>query len=288
MAAGAEADITSIDGLTSDLVTSNAWTDARDVSKLFEKIRAIKSGGKVLLSIPAGEVNGSMAMYGRVSQIARYFSLQNKKAKILIADAKPQDATQQLFAHAWEEMYPGMIEIQNKLIASKLEGENTIIANGNKLSADLVNVIPTQKANKLAKLLGLNDESGWCPVKAESFESTKIKNVHVIGDAVKGFKGFRKNTQIANSQAKSVAIIIDSLLSSNKLPQALPPLIDSEYSIVGDQYAISSTKLFRLKNNTWNIVTDELSAKDAAKKQRQREYVYAESWFNNITNEMFS
>jgi len=288
VAVGAEADISTIDGFTPELIKTHAWTNSNDVSVLFNKVKAIKSGGNVLLSIPKGEINGTMAVYGRVSQIARYLSANNKKAKIQVLDSNAQNKNQKLFTHAWQAMYPGMIDIQNNVDTTKIESTNSVIANGNKLSADLLNVIPPQKANKLAKLLGLNDDSGWCPVNAESFESTKIKNVHVIGDAIKGFAGFRKNAQMANSQAKTVSIIVDSLLRENKLPSTLPPLIDSEYSIIGNQYAVSSTKLFRLENKTWKLQTDEMSALDAAEKQRQREYVYAESWFNNITHEMFS
>jgi len=288
VAVGAEADISGLDGLTPELIKAQAWTNANDVSTLFDKVKALKSGGNVLLSIPKGEINGSMAVYGRVSQIARYFSVNNKKAKIQVLNAKAQNDTQKLFEHAWKEMYPGMIDIQNNATTTKIENVNNIIANGKKLSTDLLNVIPPQKANKLAKLLGLSDDSGWCPVNAESFESTKIKNVHVIGDAIKGFAEFRKNAQMANSQAKTVAIIVDSLLRESKLPSTLPPLIDSEYSIIGNQYAVSSTRLFRLENKTWKLQTNEISAMDVAEKQRQREYVYAESWFNNITNEMFS
>jgi len=288
VAVGAEADISGLDGLTPELIKAQAWTNANDVAALFDKVKALKTGGNVLLSIPKGEINGSMAVYGRVSQIARYLSVNNKKAKIQVLNAKAQNDTQKLFEHAWQEMYPGMIDIQNNATTSKIENVNNIIANGNKLSTDLLNVIPPQKANKLAKLLGLSDDSGWCPVNAESFESIKIKNVHVIGDAIKGFAEFRKNAQMANSQAKTVAIIVDSLLRESKLPSTLPPLIDSEYSIIGIQFAVSSTKLFRLENKTWKLQTNEISAMDAAEKQRQREYVYAESWFNNITNEMFS
>ena len=288
VAVGAEADLSGLDGLTPELIKAHAWTDASDVSALFDKVKTLKSGGDVLLSIPKGEINGSMAVYGRVSQIARYLSVNNKKAKIQVLDPKAKNKTHKLFAQAWQEMYPGMIDIQNNIITTKIENSNSIVGNGNKLSADLMNIIPPQKASNLAKLLGLSDDSGWCPVYAESFESRKIKDVYVIGDAIKGFSEFRKNAQMANSQAKIVAIIVDSLLRESKLPSILPPLIDSEYSIIGNQYAVSSTKLFRLENKTWKLQTDEISALDAAEKQRQREYVYAESWFNNITNEMFS
>ena len=288
VAAGAEADMSKIEGLTPKLIKTSAWTNSKDVSALFQQIKGLKSGAKLIFSLPEGEINGLMAVYERISQVASYLSQHNKTAKILVVDAKPKGEIQKRFIQAWQQRYPDMIEIQHKGKTTKIKNSTTIVANGKEYSSDFLNIIPPQKANRLVKFLGLNDGSGWCPIHAASFESTQVKNVHVIGDAVKGFKGFRKNAQMANSQAKNVAIIVDSLLSANKLPTTLIPLIDSEYSIIGKDYAISSTKLFRFKNNEWKLVTDEMTAINASDKQKVREYQYAESWFNNITHEMFS
>ncbi len=54
---------------------------------------------------------------------------------------------------------------------------------GTSHKADVANVIPPQFAGKIARDAGLADASGWCPIEPHSFESTKLKNIHVIGDA---------------------------------------------------------------------------------------------------------
>ena len=288
VATGAEADVSKLDGLSPEMIKSFAWTNSIDVSNLYKQLKGLKKGAKLLFSIPDGEINGIMAVYERISQIASYLSQHNKTAKIQVIDAREEGELQKRFKQGWQKRYPHMIEIQHQVKTTKIVNATTIFANEKKITADFLNVIPPQKANKLATSLGVIDDSGWCPVHAASFESTKVKNVHIIGDAMKGFKGFRKNALMANSQAKNVAIIIESLLSTNKLPSTLIPLIDSEYSIITKDYAISSTRLFRFENNEWKMVTDEMTAMDASDKQRTREYQYAESWFNNITHEMFS
>ena len=288
VAAGAEADMSKIEGLTPKLIKTSAWTNSKDVYALFKQIKGLKNGAKLIFSIPEGEINGLMAVYGRISQVASYLTQHNKTAKILVLDASAKGEIQKRFMQGWQQLYSDMIEIQHKVKTTKIKNATSLIANGKEYSAEFLNIIPPQKANKLAKVLGLTDDSNWCPVNAASFESTQVKNVHIIGDAIKGFKGFRKNAQMANSQAKHIAIIVDGLLSANKLPTTLIPLIDSEYSIIGKDYAISSTKLFRFENNEWTLVTDEMTAIDASDKQKIREYQYAESWFNNITHEMFS
>ena len=51
------------------------------------------------------------------------------------------------------------------------------------MKADVLNVIPPQKAGKIAFAAGLTNDSGWCPINLHTFESTIKKNIHVSGDA---------------------------------------------------------------------------------------------------------
>ena len=205
----------------------------------------------------------------------------------MLFDANEKTEGHQHFISAWNELYPGKIEVSFSSTISQLAKTHLQIA-GEKVSGDVLNVIPPQRASELTHKLALTDDSGWCPVKAGSFESTKVKNIHIIGDAINSEYGFSKTAQAANAQAKICAIAISKLLVNADPLTDLPPLIDSEYSMLAPDYAISSTKIFRF-NSDGNValVSSGSSSVKAPAKQRKREVLYAYSWFNNITNEMF-
>lgn len=67
--------------------------------------------------------------------------------------------------------------------------------------ADVLNVIPPQKAGKVAEMAGvINVDNRWCDVDYLTYESTAVERVHVIGDAVAA--KVPKSAHIANQQAK--------------------------------------------------------------------------------------
>src|ERR1700732_4609036 len=47
----------------------------------------------------------------------------------------------------------------------------------------VANVIPPQKAGRIAERAGVADQTGWCAIDPVTFESRLQPNIHVIGDA---------------------------------------------------------------------------------------------------------
>jgi sulfide dehydrogenase [flavocytochrome c] flavoprotein subunit len=111
----------------------------------------------------------------------------------------------------------------------------------NDYRADVLNVIPPQKAGSLALQAGLVDESGWCPVDFRTFESLRAPGIHVIGDACKG-DPMPKSAFAAYSQAKACVLAVLDLLGEAE-PDA-PRLINNCYSFVGPEAAISVTGVY--------------------------------------------
>ena len=60
---------------------------------------------------------------------------------------------------------------------------NTIITDFGNYTAQVANVIPPQKAGRIAEIAGAADNTGWCPIDPVSFASKLVPNIHVIGDA---------------------------------------------------------------------------------------------------------
>ena len=82
---------------------------------------------------------------------------------------------QTLFIDGWERHYPGMIEWQDPTIHGGIKAVDpkamTVTTDFETHKASLVNVIPPQIAGKLGRDAGLADDSGFCPVNAETHDA---------------------------------------------------------------------------------------------------------------------
>jgi len=157
---------------------------------------------------------------------------------------------------------------------------------GDDIKGDVINVIPPQKAGKIAFDAGLADDSGWCPIDLKTFESMVHKGIHVIGDAAIA-KGMPKSGYAANSEAKVCASAVVAMLNGGDAP--IPAYVNTCYSIVGKDYGISVAAVYQLAKDGSKItkVSGGLTPTDATAEQRKREVAYAYSWFDNITSDVF-
>ena len=89
-------------------------------------------------------------------------------------------------------------------------GDQHISTDFDKVKAAVANVIPPQRAGRIAEIAGAADRSGWCPIDPVSFESQQVPNIHVIGDAaIAG--AMPKSAFAANAQAKVCAVAVAKL-----------------------------------------------------------------------------
>ena len=151
---------------------------------------------------------------------------------------------------------------------------------------DVVNVIPPQKAGPIAEIAGLTDETGWCPVDQQTFESTIHPSVHVIGDAcIAG--DMPKSAYAANTQAKVCAAAIVALVDGT--PPPTPSYVNTCYSILAPKHGLSVAGVYRLVDGRIQSVAGSggVSSLEATSWEREMEAVYARSWFDNITADIF-
>ena len=149
--------------------------------------------------------------------------------------------------------------------------------------ADVLNVIPPQKAGWLARKTELADQSRWCPVEPHSFESTLIPNIHVIGDACAATP-MPKSAFSANSQAKICAAAIIDLLNGRQ--PGPPSLINHCYSFLAPDYAISINGVYEYSGTERQLVATGggVTPMDA---DRGLEAKFANSWRDNIAADSF-
>jgi hypothetical protein len=163
---------------------------------------------------------------------------------------------------------------------------NTIITDFGRHKAAVANVIPPQKAGRIAELAGVTDRTGWCPVDPVTFESKQQPNIHIIGDAaIMG--GMPKSAFSANAQAKVCAAAITAILRGQ--PPEEPRLINTCYSLVAPGYGISIAGVYRPKDGQLVDVEGAggVSVLDAPLTTRALEADFANGWFNTITAEVF-
>jgi NADPH-dependent 2,4-dienoyl-CoA reductase/sulfur reductase-like enzyme len=155
-----------------------------------------------------------------------------------------------------------------------------------KHQAKVANVIPPQKAGRIAEVAGVADRSGWCPIDPVTFESKLQPGIHVIGDAaIAG--AMPKSAFAANSQAKVCAAAVATLLAGST--PSVPKLINTCYSLVAPDYGITVAGVYQPTGGQLADVPGSggLSPADAPRETRKAEAVLAEAWFRTITTEAF-
>ena len=163
---------------------------------------------------------------------------------------------------------------------------NTVSTDFERYRAAVANIIPPQRAGRIAEAAGVADRTGWCRINPVSFESRLQPNIHVLGDAALA-GAMPKSAFAANAQAKICAAAIVALLRG--ATPADPVLVNTCYSLVAPDYAISVARVYRPKAGQLMDVEGAggTSPLQAPRETRSLEARYAGAWFRTITHEVF-
>ena len=268
----------------------HAWKAGEQTLLLRRQLEAMADGGLVVLSAPANPFRCPPGPYERASLIAHYLKTKKPRSKLIVLDAKDAFSKQRLFLQAWSELYPGLLEwvplSKGGAVTSVEAATRTLVTDFGRHQAAVANVIPPQKAGRIAEVAGVADRTGWCPIDPVTFESRLQPGVHVIGDAaIAG--AMPKSAFAANSQAKTCAAAITRLLAG--AAPAAPKLINTCYSLVAPDYGISVAGVYQPINGQLADVPGSggVSPAEAPRASRALEAALAEGWFRTITTEVF-
>ena len=276
----------------------HGWVPSlQPISLLRRQLEAMPDGGNFIMVIPDNPFRCPPGPYERISMVAEYLKRAKPRSKLIALDAKNGFSKQPLFQDAWAELYPGIIEWRGasndgrvtRVNAAAMEVETEF---GEKLKGAVVNVIPPQMAAKIARDAGLANQSGWCPIKPATLESTQVEGIHVLGDATIAAP-MPKSGFIASSHAKHAVACIAASLAGRAPPAAT--FFNTCYSHVGPDYGISIVGVFRPGANGFAEVEGSggVSPRNATlsaerrREHRQLEALYADGWYESITGEMF-
>jgi NADPH-dependent 2,4-dienoyl-CoA reductase/sulfur reductase-like enzyme len=266
----------------------HAYKAGTQTELLKRQIESMPEGGTYVMVAPPNPYRCPPGPYERVSMVAHYLKANNPTAKIIIADPKPKFSKQGLFEEGWQKHYGGMIE----RIGPDFGGENvtvnpadmTVDIDGEVVKADVVNVIPAQKAGSICDAAGIT-EGNWAPVSGHTMQSRIDENIHVLGDAC-AQGDMPKSGFSANSQAKVAAMAVRGALTGSrvfpaKFSNTCWSLVDTDDGIkVGASYEATDEKIAK----TDGFVSQ--TGEDAA--LRKATYEESIGWYAGITADMFS
>ncbi len=276
-------------------IIPHAWFAGPQTQLLQRQIQAMPEGGRVIISAPPNPFKCPPGPYERASQIAMYCKHHKPRAKIIILDPKDAFSKRGLYIEGWTKLYGyatdnSMIEWIGGAAGGLVEEVDpktlTLQAEVEEFQGDVVNIIPPQKAGAVAFASDLVD-GDWCPVDKRTFESSRHKDIYVLGDAASAAK-MPKSAYAANSQAKVAAAAIAGRFHG--LEPGDPTFINTCYSVVGEEFGISVAAVYRLNaaTNTIESIPNSggISPANASPEIRKREVSYAHSWFKNVINDM--
>ena len=278
-------------------IVPHAWKAGPQTTVLRNQIASMRDGGVYVIAPPPNPFRCPPGPYERVSMVANYFKQHKPKSKILILDAKPKFSKQGLFIQGWKDLYGygtdnSMIEFVAAPdgVVNKVDVKNRTAYAGpleEEVKADVLNVVPAQKAGGIAHAAGLTDDSGWCPVNHHTWESKIVPGIHVIGDSAIQAP-LPKSGYAANSEAKICAASVVSLLAGREPEPAIPSWVNTCYSLVGPQYGISVAMVYNLtaEGKVGKVKgSGGLTPMDG---NRQLEALYAENWLANISHDTWA
>jgi NADPH-dependent 2,4-dienoyl-CoA reductase/sulfur reductase-like enzyme len=268
----------------------HAWRAGEQTLLLRRQLDAMEDGGLVVISAPANPFRCPPGPYERASLIAHYLKTKKPRSKLIVLDAKDTFSKQRLFQSAWNELYPGLLEwvplSKGGNVTSVDAATRTLVTDFGRHKATVANVIPPQKAGRIADAAGVADRSGWCPIDPVTFESKLQPRIHVIGDAaIAG--AMPKSAFSANAQAKTCAEAVARLVTGGA--PSVPKLINTCYSLVAPDYGISIAGVYQPSSGQLAEVPGSggVSPADAPRAMRALEAALGESWFRTITAETF-
>ncbi len=277
-------EIEGYDLATTPLIMPHAWKAGPQSTLLRKQLEDMPNGGTVVLTVPLAPFRCPPGPYERTSLIAMYLKQHKPKSKIIVLDANPDIASKAgLFRRGWKKHYEGIIQYRaaQKVTAVNAKTHSVFIEGIEEVKGDVVNVIPPQRAGRIAGVAGLiGPDKAWCPVNGTTFESTLQKNIHVIGDAcIAG--AMPKSAHSANSEAKVCAINVVALMNGKETVEmsgvntCFSYLSATEAISVAGVYVVKAGQIVAVPNS--GGVSPDLSEAEA---------IYAASWLKNILTEM--
>ena len=265
----------------------HGWKAGPQTVALRKQLEAMPDGGVFAMSIPKAPYRCPPGPYERACMVASYLKTAKPRAKVLVLDANPEITSKKgLFERAFAQHYAGLIEYRANAELKEVAG-NVAKLEFEDVKADVLNVIPPQRAGDIARNAGLvNVNSRWVGVDWLTMEATAAPGIHVLGDATFSAPAMPKSGHMANQHAKVAAAAIIQMLKGEPV-NAAPVVMNTCYSFVtaSDVVHVASVHQYDAKDKTFKAVPGSGGVSAAASALEGR---YALSWADNIWDDMLA
>ncbi len=259
----------------------HAWKAGPQTLALRRQIEAMPDGGVFAMFIPKAPYRCPPGPYERACVVASYLKTVKPRSKVLVLDGNPEiQSKKALFERAFKQHYDGMLEYRPNAELKELSG-NVAKLEFEDVKADVLNVIPPQRAGDLARSAGLvNMNSRWVGVNWLAMEATAAPGIHVLGDATFPAPLMPKSGHMANQHAKVAAAAIIQLLKGEAV-NTTPVVMNTCYSFVTgrDAMHVASVHQYDAADKTFKTVPGSGGVSAAASQIEGR---YALSWAENV------
>jgi sulfite dehydrogenase len=266
---------------------THSWKAGPQTVALRRQLEAMPDGGVFAISIPKVPYRCPPGPYERACMVASYFKTAKPKSKVLVLDANPEiQSKKALFERAFKQYYDGMLEYRPNAELKEVSGTLEKLEFED-VKADVLNVIPPQRAGDLARTAGLiTVNNRWAGVNWQTMESSAVPGVHVLGDATFPAPLMPKSGHMANQHAKVAAAAIIELLKGQPV-NATPVVMNTCYSFVTarDVIHVASVHQYDAAEKTFKTVPGSGGVSAAANQVEGR---YALSWAQNIWSDMLA
>jgi sulfite dehydrogenase len=289
MSPGIEFMFDQVPGLESEAARNtvlHAWKAGPQTVALRRQLEDMKDGGVYALAIPKAPYRCPPGPYERACLVASYLQKAKPKSKVLVLDANEEITSKKaLFTKAFEK-YKGILEYRpNSELREVDAASRTAILEFDKVQADVLNVVPPQRAGDIAAKSGIKlINNRWVDIDWLSFESVNTPGVHVIGDAIFPAPTMPKSGHMANQHAKVTAAAILRLLAG-EAPNPNPVVMNTCYSFVDSKNVIHVTSVHQYDAEKKTVLPVQGSGGVSAA-ANELEGKYALSWAKNIWADM--
>ncbi len=267
----------------------HSWKAGPQTAALRRQLEAMADGGVYALAIPKAPYRCPPGPYERACMVASYFKQFKPKSKVLVLDANPEITSKKaLFEKAFADHYNGIVEYRpNNELKSVDVASGTAKLEFDDVKADVLNVVPPQRAGDIARTAGLiNMNNRWVGVNWLTMESTAVAGIHVLGDATFSAPAMPKSGHMANQHAKVAAAAIIQQLKGQPVSSA-PVVMNTCYSFVTarDVIHVASVHQYDAAEKTFKTVPGSGGVSQAANQVEGRN---ALAWASNIWADMLA
>ncbi len=264
----------------------HAWKAGVQTVALRKQLEDMPDGGVYALAIPKAPYRCPPGPYERACLVANYLKRSKPKSKVLVLDANEEITSKKgLFTKAFEK-YAGILEYRPASELREVDAAaRTAILEFDKVKADVLNVVPPQRAGDIAARSGLKLINGrWVDIDWQTFESVNTPGVHVLGDAIFPAPTMPKSGHMANQHAKVAAAAILNLLAG-EAPNPAPVVMNTCYSFVDSKNVIHVTSVHQYDAEKKTVLPMPGSGGVSAA-ANELEGKYALAWAKNIWADM--